>query len=281
MDTLIRDARILKEPLLLSSRPRKSEGIPAPEAPEPETVESASTDPAAPGYAPHFAGEGADTAPETAAASAVPQPGYTAAHYVAAAAESVRDEERELLWRQELEAAKQEAKEEAQRQGYAEGYSAGLAAGEGEYKEQLAAVQPLLQSMREALEQEIAGAEDLLVEIVFAAVTKIVGDTLTTPEGVTAAVRQIVQHIKAREYLVIRVSPRDLVLLNDSQIQSGSGLEPDRVQILADDRVQWGGCLLETMGGNLDGRLEIQLNQLREILLKAKAQKAPSGSLGG
>lgn len=281
MDTLIRDARILKEPLLLSTRPRKSEADPIPAAAEPAPVEPT---PPAPAYAPAFVASEETAAPTVQSGGqseiqADMQSDYARAHYAAAAVESVRDEERErqreLQWQQELEAAK----EEARQKGFAEGYQSGTEAGEREYAGRVEELQALLHAATEALEQGISGEEDLLVEIVFAAVSKILGETMTTPEGVTAAVRQVVQHVKAREHLVIRVCARDFALLNEGQIIHGSGLDEDRVQILMDDRVQLGGCLLETAGGSLDGRLEIQLNQLREILLKAKAQSRGEGPI--
>jgi flagellar biosynthesis/type III secretory pathway protein FliH len=40
--------------------------------------------------------------------------------------------------------------------------------------------------------------------------------------------------------------------------------------LLSDDRVLLGGCLIETSGGTLDGRLETQMQQLRDTLLAAR-----------
>ena len=54
----------------------------------------------------------------------------------------------------------------------------------------------------------------------------------------------------------------------------GEGLLPKngdtaRLELVADERVELGGCLIETDGGTLDGRLETQLKRLRDTLLDA------------
>jgi flagellar assembly protein FliH len=45
------------------------------------------------------------------------------------------------------------------------------------------------------------------------------------------------------------------------------------VEIAADDRVELGGCLLETPSGTLDSRLEVQLANLRRTLLEARSRQ--------
>jgi flagellar biosynthesis/type III secretory pathway protein FliH len=38
-----------------------------------------------------------------------------------------------------------------------------------------------------------------------------------------------------------------------------------------DERVALGGCLIDSPGGTLDGRLETQLQRLREVLVATRA----------
>jgi flagellar biosynthesis/type III secretory pathway protein FliH len=61
---------------------------------------------------------------------------------------------------------------------------------------------------------------------------------------------------------VLRVSPRDHPVL---QAQFGAELD-----VVADERVAAGGCLIETTGGTLDARLEIQLRRLLDTLTRVR-----------
>ncbi len=257
MDTLIRSARVLKEPVLLSTKLKRGE--PAAQAPE-TTLDSAP-------FMPH-AGLDQDKSKNPSVEEGIEdnlhEVNYTEKTYPLAY--DMKEQERELLRQKEIEAEKQKAAE----LGYAEGYSAGTAASEGEYSERLAALQALINSTAEALKEDIAGLEDTVLEIVFAAVTKILGKTIVEGEGVTAIVREVISHAKNRERLVIRVSPKDFAVLDQNRAGLLTGIEDGKVELVADDRVQLGGCLLETAGGNLDGRLEVQMQQLRDTLISAR-----------
>lgn len=265
MDTLIRSVRVLKEPMVLSTRSRRDE--PAGQAPE------ARLSPAPFASPDEFISDksGNTLAEEGVTDKDLPEVSY--AGNTDPLAYDVAEEERELLRQKEIEQEKHTAAE----LGYAEGYSAGIAAGKDEYSERLAALQALINSTSEALKQEIAGLEDSALEIVFAAITKILGKTMIEGEGVTAIVREVINHAKDRQGLVIRVSPEDFAVLDRNRAKLLTGIEDGKVELVADDRVQLGGCLLETAGGNLDGRLEVQIQQLRDTLLNARAAAEMSG----
>ena len=87
-------------------------------------------------------------------------------------------------------------------------------------------------------------------------------------------VRQVIRRTKERTKLVVRVSPADWSILEGNEAALVEGLSVDAVELFADDRVQVGGCLLETPAGNLDGRLEVQLAGLREALVNARAAES-------
>jgi flagellar biosynthesis/type III secretory pathway protein FliH len=47
-------------------------------------------------------------------------------------------------------------------------------------------------------------------------------------------------------------------------------LQGRKFEIVADSRVELGGCIVETNTGSLDGRFEVQLRELYETLRLAK-----------
>src|SRR6266542_2940076 len=88
-----------------------------------------------------------------------------------------------------------------------------------------------------------------------------------------AAAREAVRRARDRSRLIVRVSPADFDVIRQNRDEILEGLEAGHVEIAADDRVELGGCLLETPSGNLDSRLEVQLANLRRTLLEARSRQ--------
>jgi flagellar assembly protein FliH len=162
-----------------------------------------------------------------------------------------------------------EALDELRRQAAQEGYREGLERGEREGKASLAEeterLRGLAASIGEALDRAIGGAEDAMVEIAFAAACKVLGEAAVTEEGVRAMVQQAARQLRAKENLVLRVAAADHARLAGKIVVEGA-----RLEVVADERVTLGGCLVETAGGTLDARLEVQLRQLVDTLARAK-----------
>ena len=165
------------------------------------------------------------------------------------------------------------AYEEAETKGFDVGYQKGLAEAEHSMQAQIAETQQLLNSVRAALEMQLTGLEDVIVASAFEAICKILGTSLHKREGVIAVVREVMSHVKESEPITIRIAPSDYDLLAQDESALKTGYEGMHVTLLSDDRVELGGCLIETSGGSLDGRLETQLQQLAEAIRSAKRQQ--------
>jgi flagellar assembly protein FliH len=171
--------------------------------------------------------------------------------------------ERDRLLREEIEVLRKQVLERARQ----EGYEAGLAAGEAAFSDQIESLRHLARSAEAALSGDIHGFEDVLIDIAFEAVCRIIGRTLATPEGVASVIREVIREVRGREQLLVRLSPQDLALLGERVSTLLNGQEGLRLEFVADERVALGGCIVEVAGGTLDGRLETQLKQLSDTLL--------------
>jgi flagellar assembly protein FliH len=248
MAAVIRDARIEAEGVVLAlmpplAQPRPAAGTRARREPEQRATKEEPV---------------AEEGSEPIAAPSVVE---AAAH----AREEAERAAREQTLREQREREQREALERAQ----AEGYAAGIAQGEAKYAAQVEQLAAVLASAPAAIEAAVVGAEDVIVEIAYESVCKIVGDALGRREGVVAVVQSVLRNLREREQLVIRVAPDDLALLESHR----KDLLPYRgtvVALVADERVSLGGCLVESSGGTLDGRLETQMQRLREILFDAR-----------
>lgn len=173
-----------------------------------------------------------------------------------------------------LEALREDARSAGHRAGYDQGLAAGAADAQKCVEAQLARVGTMCQQLQQEFEGKIAAAvQDGIVELVFTATTRILGDELVRAEGVEALVKRMAAEVMAREQYVVRVSPQDFELLNrHGEVQLGTD-HGSAVKLLADERVKLGGCIVETTSGSLDGRLETQLQRLKEVLLDVRAQR--------
>ncbi len=240
MSAVIRSVKLLKEPVML---PRNGVGR--------SGVAGALSAPGAPLGVEHLT-----RAPSPAPAA---QPPVVEVSY----------EEYKERFAAELDVKRHDAHEK----GLREGRETGLARFLSEQESQLEALAAVVRSARTRLEEGIGDLADVGAEIVFEAVCKVFGQTLAEREGIIAAVREAVRRARDRSQLIVRVSPADFDVIRDNRDKILEGREAGQVEIAADDRVELGGCLLETPSGSLDGRLEVQLANFRRILLEAKSRR--------
>lgn len=209
----------------------------------------------------------------------------------------VREQQLPMLAQPAVEPADpQRALAELREQAFDEGYREGCAAAGAEARRELSAEHEalakaragldeehegllrLMGAVRGALESGIDGAEDVIVEIAYAAACSVLGEAAVTEEGVRGMVREATREIRSREKATVRISHADYERLAAEPARLQRLAEELKVELAADERVALGGCLIEAAGGTLDARLEVQLRQLADTLVKVRA--AGSSEMG-
>lgn len=257
MATLIRSARLTSEPRLLPLHADMESVAPVKESPTPSPETVMPLEPA----------NLIETAAAEPASQMQPMP-YPESFPIPDTPPAL-DPETEARLMEEARIAR----EEAMAQGREEGYAQGLTEAQRTLESEIHAIKNLLESATTALESQITGLEDVIVSLAFEAVCKIIGSSLHDHDGVVAVVRETLSHVKESEPISIRVSPSDYSILSQAHTQLAKGHLGSKITLVPDDRVVLGGCLIETSGGNLDGRLETQMQQFRDALLSAKRQR--------
>jgi len=190
-------------------------------------------------------------------------------------------------WHAEAEALLNEAKRRAsdiEQEAYRLGFSQGERAGTQLAQEKLtplvegfARVMSELEVLRDRIYSE---AEREVVELVCAVAEKVIQlEVEANREAVLKGVQAALKGMVDREEVRIRVNPADLAFLRQYKgdlMKSVDGLR--RVAIEEDPSVGRGGYIVQTPGGNLDGRLEEQVARIREEFL---AQCPPIGQEPG
>lgn len=175
---------------------------------------------------------------------------------------------------------REEAHKEGHQQGYAEGREEGLEAG---YKEGMdAAVQEMQTKLQNAIakaeqilliaEQQakdiVIGAERHIIDISMAMVSKILAREIEeNPMVVLPIVTAALKKVRDQEQIEIRVNPEEYHLLLQARkdLQLVLGRE-QALQIVADQTIPAGGCIIDTAYGSVDARIDTQFDTLRKAL---------------
>ncbi|MGZ4030863.1 MAG: FliH/SctL family protein, partial [Tumebacillaceae bacterium] len=101
-------------------------------------------------------------------------------------------------------------------------------------------------------------------------------ESATDRSWVLDVVREALEEINDVGKIEVRVHPEDFELVN----QNREGLRKEvpgqsEVLVLPDRGVQAGGCVVHTAFGNIDARIDTQLDEVRKALLEVAASIEP------
>jgi flagellar biosynthesis/type III secretory pathway protein FliH len=168
----------------------------------------------------------------------------------------------------------EQQKEKACHDGYQAGFDQACRKVAEEQAESCEALKALLGSLSDEQVKLIRMAEDAAVEIGFAAAAKILGRMSIERGLVQAAVKEAISKVSEREGLIVYLAPSDFLTMEALKAQSANGHFWSRIEFKEDDQVGIGGCILRSRLGCLDARLDYQIDELKKLLIAARARKA-------
>lgn len=158
--------------------------------------------------------------------------------------------------------------ESARSQGYEQGHKVGLEKGLDEARRVLRQFEKAIQ---DAVNQRIELLEESrqkILELVIQISRKVTCDGLQIdPDATLTMIDGVINQLVDRSRLRIKVHPSHLPLLeqNMDRFLSNSTTIKD-LRFEADPRVREGGCFIETPTGDIDARLESQLEVIEHVL---------------
>lgn len=191
-------------------------------------------------------------------------------------------ERRVASLQKEMERQNERARQAIQK-AYAQGYDEGRKKGAQEegaaaapvYQKKVAALQEHIGTYLKNFEEEkyaiYAKADRILLELCCRMVKKILGtEPVLQPEVVLSVLRKALSFVAEREKLVVRVSPRDRdIVAGNKDFWAPVTERLKDITIEADERIEPGGCIIESNAGVTDARLGVQLHELTEVIEKA------------
>ena len=175
------------------------------------------------------------------------------------------------------EQARQEGHDEGFKKGYEEGVETGRNDGEqavrNEMKNEIlqanAKAQKTIQDAKEQTAEYFIKAEDDVVKVVMQAVEKILPQHfLDVPQMILPVVREAIQYVRDQKEVKVHVEPEsyDFVLMARSEFQSMLTDGTAILEVISDEALKPGDCVIETPNGGVDARLSTQLELLKDAI---------------
>ena len=149
----------------------------------------------------------------------------------------------------------EEAYEERKKQGYEDGVLDG----------QMQQAEKMLETGMQAVEY-LEGLERQIVEVVTTAVRKIVGE-LDDKERIVRVVRTALEQVRGRQRVLVRVCPEEEPQVREALAPMlARSSAANGIELVADQRMKAGDCMLESEMGVVDAGLEVQLKAIEHAL---------------
>jgi len=165
---------------------------------------------------------------------------------------------------EEAERAAHQIEQEA----YQRGYQEGLNFAKIETAEIIETISSIAEEAIEEKWKVIRTVEDTVVDLALEIADKIIAEQVKLdPEIVVGVAKKALLVATEREHIQIRVNPEDLESIKAAKedlMASMDGIE--KIEVIADRRIRKGGCVFETVAGNVDARIQSQLSEASQAL---------------
>jgi flagellar assembly protein FliH len=157
------------------------------------------------------------------------------------------------------------------KEGFAEGKATGLKDATEEMQWLLDQAKRILEQAYQDKEQIIAEAEPFLVDLSVTIARKVIQQELQQhPDQLTLLISEMILRSKETDAVAIFVHPDcyEFVQSERTKLQQLTGGEVE-IKVYPDPAVAGGGCILRTSWGSVDARVDMQLEEIKEVLLRA------------
>ena len=175
--------------------------------------------------------------------------------------------------KQEAERLRAEAREAGHAEGFEAGHAEGFKKGDKDAHDELKQIiddanqkaQKTLKDAKRATAEYFFRAEDDIAKILMMAIEKILPQHfIDVPKDILPVVRESIKYVRDQKEIKVHVEPNsyDLVLTARGELQSLLTDGTAILEIISDDALKPGDCVVETPNGGVDARLSSQIDAL-------------------
>ncbi|MEW6701357.1 MAG: FliH/SctL family protein [Bacteroidota bacterium] len=115
--------------------------------------------------------------------------------------------------------------------------------------------------------------EVLVIETAFELAKKVVQREISSETIINENVRNAINRIIGANEVRLKLNPADIEEISQTSKKIIYGSSFNKIKIEADERIEPGGCLVETEIGSVDARISTQLNELKKVLEDSLTKK--------
>lgn len=189
--------------------------------------------------------------------------------------EDAQDEVQKILEEAEKKAAEKENEkkqkvdsiiQEVRTKAFNEGREDGYKTGEEEVKRLIDRLHVIINSAIDKKKRIIENTEEQLIDLILLISRKVIKVISETEKNVVVEnVKEALKKLSKETEITIRVNTKDLDLTTKKKREFISLVEAlEHVKVEEDDRIAPGGCIIETAFGDVDARIQTQLQVVEE-----------------
>jgi flagellar assembly protein FliH len=165
------------------------------------------------------------------------------------------------------ETAREQGREEGFDKGYQAGFVEGKIAGKNSYSDMIKNLNGLMESLTSERKKLVGDLQPMLVELVGEALKRCLNQEAEKGGLIVQFAREALLKAQDRVQLKLHLNPDDMAEIEAHKKQLQLTVGAGEMELIADARVERGGCLLETEGGTVDVRLNTVVDQVKESLM--------------
>jgi flagellar biosynthesis/type III secretory pathway protein FliH len=124
----------------------------------------------------------------------------------------------------------------------------------------------LMNSVNERLIEYKNSFDKIVLDVSFLIAGKIIKKEISEAPIIIDTIKEATSKIIGANSIVLRINPEDKKLIEESNENFLDSKSYSNIKYEIDERIQAGGCFIESEIGNVDARIESQLNQLKAKL---------------
>jgi flagellar assembly protein FliH len=130
------------------------------------------------------------------------------------------------------------------------------------------ALQTAIEEFNRLREKDLQQMEAETVRLALAIIKKVIGIESSNGEIITHVVKQAMQKVSDPRSLTLRINPSDMKTVKKfNDVNPLESEMPSTFQLEEDETILQGGCIIETKLGNVDARIDRQIEIIEEQLL--------------
>ena len=175
--------------------------------------------------------------------------------------------------RAEADEMKVKAVQDGHKEGYEDGHKEGIKAARKELSDAIkqanAKAEKTLKDAKAATADYFVKAEDDIANVVMLAIEKILPQHfLDVPQVVLPVVREAIKQVRDQKEVKVHVCPDsyDMVLMGRAEFQAMLTDGTAVLEVVSDESLQPGDCVIETPNGGVDARLLTQIELMKHAI---------------